>query len=270
MRWRCLSFSVLATVEKKGVLLNTQLLAAMSAEIEQLMSLTEEKIYQLAGRTIQYQFAETTPGGFSSISSVSREGGKRKTDTRTDIEVLSNLARSHELPAEILSYRTMAKLRSTYIDALPLLINPETGRIHTSYNQTVTATGRLSSSNPNLQNTPSDTEGKRIRQAFHRTGRMGNRLRRLLPDSNFRILAHLSATKALTTPFMETLISMQQTAANVFAVFPEMVTAERDGGQGHHFGILYGMERLRLSEELNVQQKTAQVYIDEYFNKYPR
>jgi DNA polymerase-1 len=261
--------SVLAAMEKKGVLLDTQLLAAMSAEIEQLMSLTEEKIYQLAGE----KFNISSPKQLQVVLFEKLglpKGRKTKEGHSTDIEVLSNLARSHELPAEILSYRTMTKLRSTYIDALPLLMNPETGRIHTSYNQTVTATGRLSSSNPNLQNIPIRTpEGKRIRQAF------------IAPDGweiisadysqiELRILAHLSCDKALIDSFMEDVDIHTATAANVFGVFPEMVTAEmRRQAKVINFGILYGMSAFGLSKELNVPQKTAQVYIDEYFNKYP-
>ena len=260
--------SVLATMEKKGVLLDTRLLTAISVEIEQLMSLTEEKIYQLAGE----KFNISSPKQLQVVLFEKLglpKGRKTKEGHSTDIEVLTNLARSHELPAEILSYRTMAKLRSTYIDALPSLINPETGRIHTSYNQTVTATGRLSSSNPNLQNIPIRTpEGKRIRQAF------------IAPDGweivsadysqiELRILAHLSDDKALIDAFMEDVDIHTATAANVFGVFPEMVTAEmRRQAKVINFGILYGMSAFGLSKELNVPQKTAQAYIDEYFNKY--
>jgi len=260
--------SILASMEEKGVLLDTQLLAAMSAEIEQLMSLTEEKIYQLAGE----KFNISSPRQLQVVLFEKLglpKGRKTKEGHSTDIEVLTSLARNHELPAEILSYRTMAKLRSTYIDALPLLINPETGRIHTSYNQTVTATGRLSSSNPNLQNIPIRTpEGKRIRQAF------------IAPDGweiisadysqiELRVLAHLSCDSALIGAFMEDVDIHTATAANVFSVFPEMVTAEmRRQAKVINFGILYGMSAFGLSKELNVPQKTAQVYIDEYFNKY--
>ncbi len=260
--------SVLAAMEKKGVLLDTQLLTAMSREIEQLMSLTEEKIYQLAGE----KFNISSPKQLQVVLFEKlglAKGRKTKEGHSTDIEVLTNLARSHELPAEILSYRAMAKLKSTYIDALPSLINRETGRIHTSYNQTVTATGRLSSSNPNLQNIPIRTpEGRRIRQAF------------IAPDGweivsadysqiELRILAHLSDDKALIDAFMEDVDIHTATAANIFGVFPEMVTAEmRRQAKVINFGIFYGMSAFGLSKELNVPQKTAQAYIDEYFDKY--
>ena len=260
--------SVLAAMEKKGVLLNTKLLKEMSAEIEQLMSLTEEKIYGLAGE----KFNINSPKQLQVVLFEKLglpKGKKTKEGYSTDVDVLTNLARSHELPAEILSYRSFAKLKSTYIDALPALINPETGRIHTSYNQTVTATGRLSSSNPNLQNIPIRTpEGKRIRQAF------------IAPDGweitsadysqiELRILAHLSDDKALVDAFMEGADIHTATAANVFGIFPAMVTADmRRQAKVINFGILYGMSAFGLSKELNLPQKTAQAYIDEYFNRY--
>jgi len=260
--------SVLAAMEKKGVLVDAKLLEAMSADIEQLMSMTEEKIYRLAGE----KFNINSPKQLQVVlfEKLGLAKGRRTKDGHsTDVEVLTNLARSHELPAEILSYRAMAKMKSTYVDALPLLINPETGRIHTSYNQTVTATGRLSSSSPNLQNIPARTpEGKRIRQAF------------VAPDGwlivsadysqiELRILAHLSDDRALIDAFMEDIDIHTATAANVFSVFPEMVTPDmRRQAKVINFGILYGMSAFGLSKELNVPQKIAQAYIDEYFSKY--
>ncbi len=156
----------LAAMEKKGVLVDTVLLKQMSEELGQLLSLSEEKIHRLAGE----KFNINSPKQLQTILFEKLKlpkGKKTKEGYSTDVDVLSDLARSHELPAEILAYRSLSKLKSTYVDALPALINPQTGRIHTSYNQTVTATGRLSSSNPNLQNIPIRTlEGKRIRQAF--------------------------------------------------------------------------------------------------------
>ena len=260
--------SVLAAMEKKGVLLDIKLLKEMSAEIEQLMTLTEEKIYQLAGGKFNVNSPKQLQVVLFEKLGLPR-GRKTKEGYSTDVDVLTYLARSHELPAEILSYRSMAKLKSTYIDALPLIINPETGRIHTSYNQTVTATGRLSSSNPNLQNIPIRTpEGKRIRQAF------------IAPDGweivsadysqiELRILAHLSDDTALIDAFMAGEDVHTATASNVFGVFPEMVNADmRRQAKVINFGILYGMSAFGLSRELNVSPKLAQAYIDEYFNKY--
>jgi DNA polymerase-1 len=157
---------VLAEMEKKGVLLDLALLKQMSAELTQLLALSESKIHHLAGE----KFNINSPKQLQHILFEKLKlpaGKKTKEGYSTDVDVLTELARSHELPAEVLAYRSLAKLKSTYVDALPALVNPQTGRIHTSYNQTVTATGRLSSSNPNLQNIPIRTlEGKRIRQAF--------------------------------------------------------------------------------------------------------
>jgi len=260
--------SVLAAMEKHGVLLDTKQLQEMSATLEQVMSLAEEKIYRLAGE----KFNINSPKQLQIVLFEKLnlpKGRKTKEGYSTDVDVLTNLARNHELPAEILSYRGFAKLKSTYIDALPALINPETGRIHTSYNQTVTATGRLSSSNPNLQNIPiRTTEGKRIRQAF------------IAPDGceivsadysqiELRILAHLSEDTVLIDAFKEGVDIHTATAANVFDVFPAMVTADmRRQAKVINFGILYGMSAFGLSRELSVSQKVAQDYIDEYFNKY--
>ena len=260
--------SVLAAMEQHGVLLDTKQLQEMSAEIEQLMSLTEEKIYGLAGE----KFNINSPKQLQVVLFEKLglpKGRKTKEGYSTDVDVLTYLARNHELPAEILSYRSFAKLKSTYIDALPALVNPETGRIHTSYNQTVTATGRLSSSNPNLQNIPIRTpEGKRIRQAF------------IAPDGweivsadysqiELRILAHLSEDTVLIDAFKAGEDIHTATAANVFGVFPEMVNEDmRRQAKVINFGVLYGMSAFGFSRELGVSQKEAQEYIDGYFNKY--
>lgn len=187
------------------------------------------------------------------------------------MDVLTELAHSHELPAEVLAYRSLAKLKSTYVDALPALVNPQTGRIHTSYNQTVTATGRLSSSNPNLQNIPIRTlEGKRIRQAFIAD-----------PDCflisadysqiELRVLAHLSEDDALIDAFTSDEDIHSRTASDVFGVFPQMVNPDmRRQAKVINFGILYGMSAFGLAKELGVSMKTAQEYIDGYFNRYKK
>ena len=259
---------VLASMEKKGVLLDLPLLKTMSEEIEQLLSFSEEKIYRLAGE----RFNIASPKQLQSILfdrlGLPR-GRKTKEGYSTDMGVLTALARNHELPAEILAYRSMAKLKSTYIDALPLLVNPDTGRIHTSYNQTVTATGRLSSSNPNLQNIPIRTlEGKRIRQAF------------ISPEGweivsadysqiELRVLAHLSEDSALIEAFAAGEDIHSRTASDIFGVFPEMINEDmRRQAKVINFGVLYGMSAFGLAQQLGVSQKLAQAYIDGYFNKY--
>lgn len=259
---------VLAGMEKKGVLVDTTLLKQMSRELTQLLSLSEEKIHRLAGE----KFNINSPKQLQAILFEKLKlpaGKKTKEGFSTDVEVLSDLARSHELPAEILAYRSLAKLKSTYVDALPALIHPETGRIHTSYNQTVTATGRLSSSNPNLQNIPIRTlEGKRIRQAFIAD-----------PDCflisadysqiELRVLAHLSGDEALIEAFASDEDIHARTASDVFGVFPQMVNADmRRQAKVINFGILYGMSAFGLARELGVPIKTAQEYIDGYFRRY--
>ena len=170
-----------------------------------------------------------------------------------------------------LAYRSLAKLKSTYIDALPLLINPQTGRIHTSYNQTVTATGRLSSSNPNLQNIPIRTlEGKRIRQAFIAAPDC------ILISADYsqielRILAHLSEDETLIEAFMSGEDIHNRTASVIFGVFPQMVNADmRRQAKVINFGILYGMSAFGLAKELGMSQKMAQTYIDGYFQRYKK
>jgi len=260
----------LAAMEKKGVLVDTALLQKMSEELEQLLSLSEEKIHRLAGE----KFNINSPKQLQAILFEKLKlpkGKKTKEGYSTDVDVLSDLARSHELPAEILAYRSLSKLKSTYVDALPSLINPQTGRIHTSYNQTVAATGRLSSSNPNLQNIPIRTlEGKRIRQAFIAA-----------PDCvlisadysqiELRVLAHLSEDKTLLEAFASDEDIHTRTASDVFGVFPQMVSPDmRRQAKVINFGILYGMSAFGLAKELGVPQKIAQAYIDGYFARYQK
>ena len=261
---------VLADMEKKGVLVDTSLLKQMSTELGQLLSLSEVKIFRLAGE----KFNINSPKQLQTILFEKLKlpaGKKTKEGYSTDVDVLTELARSHELPAEILAYRSLSKLKSTYVDALPALINPQTGRIHTSYNQTVTATGRLSSSNPNLQNIPIRTlEGKRIRQAFIADPDW------LLISADYsqielRVLAHLSGDETLLEAFSSNEDIHSRTASDVFGVFPQMVNADmRRQAKVINFGILYGMSAFGLAKELGVSMKMAQEYIDGYFKRYKK
>ena len=260
----------LSAMEKKGVLVDVALLKQMSEELGQLLALSEEKIHRLAGET----FNINSPKQLQTVLFEKLKlpkGRKTKEGYSTDVEVLSELAKSHELPAEILSYRSLAKLKSTYVDALPALVNPQTGRIHTSYNQTVAATGRLSSSNPNLQNIPIRTlEGKRIRQAF--IAPPGS----LLISADYsqielRVLAHLSEDGALIEAFAADEDIHSRTASDIFGVFPQMVSPDmRRQAKVINFGVLYGMSAFGLAKELGVPQKTAQAYIDGYFARYKK
>lgn len=261
---------VLAQMEKNGVLVDANLLGQMSTELAQLLSISEDKIFRLAGE----KFNINSPKQLQSILFEKLKlppGKKTKDGFSTDVDVLSNLAKSHELPVEILAYRSLAKLKSTYIDALPLLINPQTGRIHTSYNQTVTATGRLSSSNPNLQNIPIRTlEGKRIRQAFIAAPDC------ILISADYsqielRILAHLSEDETLIEAFLSGEDIHNRTASDIFGVFPQMVNADmRRQAKVINFGILYGMSAFGLAKELGISQKMAQTYIDGYFQRFKK
>ncbi len=259
---------VLSAMELHGVLIDRPLLKTMSSEMDMLLQLSEDKIYQLAGDKFNINSPKQLQYILFDKLGLAR-GRKIKEGYSTDVDVLGCLAQSHELPGEILSYRTMTKLKSTYIDALPALINARTGRIHTTYNQTATATGRLSSSNPNLQNIPiRTTEGKRIRQAF------------IAPPGwqivsadysqiELRILAHLSGDVALQAAFASGDDIHTRTAGDVFGVFPEMVSPDmRRQAKVINFGVLYGMSAFGLAKELGVSQKLAQAYIDSYFKRY--
>jgi len=260
--------SVLASMERHGVLVDRDHLRNIAADMQSFIHLAENEIYQAAGE----RFNINSPKQLQTILFEKLKlpkGRKIKEGYSTDVDTLEFLAEKHELPAKIIAYRSLAKLKSTYIDALPLLINPETNRIHTSYNQTVTATGRLSSSNPNLQNIPVRThDGRRIRQAF------------IAPEGcdivsadysqiELRILAHLSGDRNLKEAFLSGEDIHRRTASDIFDVFPEMVTAEmRRQAKVINFGILYGMSAFGLSKELGLTPKTAQAYIDGYFAKY--
>ncbi|MDZ4164038.1 MAG: DNA polymerase I [Smithellaceae bacterium] len=259
---------VLAEMEAKGVLLDCGLLKEMSQGLDQLMTLSEKKIHQLAGE----RFNINSPKQLQTIlfdKLKLPKGKKIKEGYSTNSDILISLALTHELPAEILAWRSMVKLKTTYVDALPLLINPATGRLHTSYNQTVTATGRLSSSNPNLQNIPIRTlEGRRIRQSFV-AAPGGIILSADYSQIELRVLAHLSQDENLIETFAADEDIHSRTAADVFGGFPELVTPEmRRQAKVINFGILYGMGAFSLSKELGVTQKLAQAYIDEYFHRY--
>ena len=259
---------ILAGMEEKGVLIDGELLRSMSMELQQLLEISADKIYRLAGEKFNIQSPKQLQQILFDKLRLAK-GKKTKEGYSTDVDVLSNLARHHELPAEILAYRSISKLKSTYIDALPALVHPQTGRVHTSYNQAVTATGRLSSSNPNLQNIPIRTvEGKRIRQAF--IAPAGSRL--ISADYSqieLRVLAHLSEDRTLIDAFLSGEDIHSRTASTIFGVFPELVNEEmRRQAKVINFGILYGMSAFGLAKELNLTQKLAQAYIDEYFRKY--
>ncbi len=260
--------TVLAKMEMNGVKIDLDLLQEYSKEIETQLQQKMERIYGLAGEVFNINSSQQL-GKILFDKLKLPIIKKTKTGASTDVEVLTKLSLQHDLPLEILGYRNLSKLKSTYVDALPKLIHPKTGRVHTSYNQTVTATGRLSSSDPNLQNIPIRAEeGNRIRQAF--IPEKG----RFLVSADYsqielRILAHLSQDETLIKAFQNDEDIHARTASEIFSVSMEKVTPPmRREAKVINFGIIYGMSGYGLSQQLGVDSKVAQTYIDEYFEKY--
>jgi DNA polymerase-1 len=260
--------TVLGKMERTGVRIDRDLLCAFSKEMENRLQQKMERIHGLAGEAFNINSSQQL--GKILFEKLGLPASKRtKTGYSTDVDVLMRLSLQHELPLEVLGYRNLSKLKSTYIDALPKLVHPKTGRVHTSYHQTVTATGRLSSSDPNLQNIPIRTEeGNRIREAF--IPEKGHVL--LSADYSqieLRILAHLSRDPVLVKAFQEEEDVHTRTASEVFHVPVEGVNPQmRREAKAINFGILYGMSPYGLSQQLGVETKVAQAYIDEYFQRY--
>ena len=261
---------ILSLVERQGTLVDGRMLKQHSAELTDRLNELTQQVWQLAGenfnldspkqlQTILYDkmalpVLKKTPGGQPSTAEA----------------VLVDLARDYELPQMILTYRSLAKLKSTYADKLPLDIQPATGRIHTSYHQAVAATGRLSSSDPTLQNIPiRNAEGRRIRQAFVAPpGRVI--LAADYSQIELRIMAHLSGDAGLTQAFAENQDVHRATAAEVFGIAPDDVADEqRRSAKAINFGLIYGMSAFGLAKQLNISRGLAADYIDRYFDRYP-
>ena len=261
---------ILAEMEHAGVAVNEEELVDISKTFETEMNTIEESIYKLAGE--EFNINSSQQLGyilFEKLELPVQKKTKKKTGYSTDAEVLTALAAMHELPAQIIRFRTLSKLKSTYADALVELIHPKTGRIHTSYNQTVAVTGRLSSSNPNLQNIPiRSDEGRMIRGAF-------------VPEKGFkliaadysqielRLLAHCSGDPILIESFNSGEDIHKRTAAEMFDCDVLFVTGEmRRQAKAVNFGIMYGMSPFGLSKELGITQKMAKSFIENYFARY--
>jgi DNA polymerase I len=260
---------VLADMERSGILIDQEILRQLSDEFGDQLALLETEIHRLAGQP----FNISSPQQLSEILfdklNLPRDR-KTKTGYSTDAQVLEKLAWRHELPALILRWRNLAKLKSTYVDRLPEHVNPISGRVHSSFNQCGTATGRLSSSNPNLQNIPIRTEeGRRIRSAF--VAQPGCLL--LSADYSqidLRVLAHYSQDAALLAAFWSDADIHSQTAADIFRVAKVLITPEmRRIAKSINFGIVYGMSSFGLSEQLGISRREAQLFIDRYFEQYP-
>ena len=260
--------TILAEMEIAGICVDPLVLSTLSEEFTQKLAILEEQIYMLAG----HPFNINSPKQLGQVLFEEQglaHGRKTKTGFSTDVGVLEKLAHKHELPAVVLQFRTIAKLLSTYVDKLSQLQDPVTGRIHTSFNQAVTATGRLSSSEPNLQNIPIRTEeGSRLREAFI----PGPGLVFLAADYSqidLRVLAHYSGDKALVQAFRAGEDVHARTAAEIFGVSPLLVTSDmRRVAKSINFGIVYGMSSFGLSNQLDIGRKEAQRFIDKYFALY--
>jgi len=262
--------SVISRIERHGVLIDQGLLAAHSQELGARLSELEKQAHEMAGEP----FNLSSPKQLQVIL-FEKQGIKPTKKTpggapSTSEEVLAELALDHPLPKIILEHRGLSKLKSTYTDKLPQMINPRSGRVHTSYHQTVTATGRLSSSDPNLQNIPvRNDEGRRIRQAF------------IAPEGyvilaadysqiELRIMAHLSQDKGLLKAFADEKDIHRATAAEVFGVALDEVSSEqRRSAKAINFGLIYGMSAFGLSRQLNIGAGEAKKYMDLYFERYP-
>jgi DNA polymerase-1 len=261
---------VLMRMEMRGTCVDIDRLHELSKSFEHQLEALEASIYGLAGEEFNINSSQQLGNIlFNKLKLPTLKKTKKKTGFSTDVDVLTRLAEEHEIPALLLKYRTLSKLKSTYADALIDLVNPETGRIHTSYNQTVTATGRLSSSDPNLQNIPiRSDEGMEIRRAF--VPRKGWKL--LSADYSqveLRILAHYSDDQILIRAFEKNEDVHARTAAEVFQVPPSSITPElRRQAKAINFGIIYGMSAFGLSKQLGISQQMAKTYIDNYFARY--
>jgi DNA polymerase-1 len=261
---------VIADIERVGIRVDPQELDKMSQSMEKEVRRLEKEIWNLAGA----EFNVNSPTQLAEIlfdklnlQPNARRGKAKARSTAADI--LEELAAQHPLPAKIIEYREIAKLKSTYVDALPKLIHPETGRLHTSFSQTGTATGRLSSSDPNLQNIPIRTElGREIRAAF--VAEKGKIL--LSADYSqieLRIMAHFSQDPVLSEAFRNGEDIHARTAQEVFGVGPMAQNAEhRRAAKAINFGIIYGLSPFGLAQQLDIEQKEAAKFINAYFTRY--
>jgi len=263
---------ILASMEMAGVKVDRGVLGPMGSDLDREMKRLEAEIFEIAGVSFNIQSPKQLGDIlFERLQLASTRKTAKSKARSTSQEVLEDLADEHPLPAKILEYRSLAKLKGTYVDALPLLINERTGRLHTSFNQTVAASGRLSSSDPNLQNIPSRTElGRRIRAAF--VPEKGHLF--IAADYSqveLRVLAHMADDPDMQDAFRKSEDIHRRTAAQIFDVMPELVTDDmRRRAKTINFGVLYGMGPVRLARELGIPRKAASEFIEQYFSRFPR
>jgi len=261
---------VLAGMELIGIKLDLEVLKGLSRDIERRLIKLIQEIYELSG----CQFNINSPKQLREVLFVRLKlpvVKKSKTGASTDEEVLKNLSSKHRLPALLLEYRQLTKLKSTYIDTLPNLVDPKTKRVHTCFNQTATETGRLSSTNPNLQNIPIKTDiGRQIRRAIISKGKSSYLLSCDYSQIELRVLAHLSKDKNLSSAFKNDEDIHRATAALIYQVKIEDVdTAMRESAKRVNFGITYGLTSYGLSKDLGISIEEAQGFIDSYFARFP-
>jgi DNA polymerase-1 len=262
--------SVLAKMEQNGVLIDSQLLSQQSQTLAARIMELEKDVHELAGESFNLGSTKQLQHILFEKMSLPVVKKTPKGAPSTSEEVLQELALEYELPKKIMEYRGLTKLKNTYTDKLPKMIHHRTGRVHTSYHQAVTATGRLSSTDPNLQNIPIRTsEGRQVRQAF--IARPGYKI--VAADYSqieLRIMAHLSKDNGLVTAFSAGKDIHSATAAEVFDVSLEEVSVnERRSAKAINFGLIYGMSAFGLSKQLNIGRHDAQQYMDLYFERYP-
>jgi DNA polymerase I len=260
---------ILMRIERTGVLIDAAKLAAQSQQLAERMLALEHEAFEIAGQPFNMgspkQVGEILFGKLGLPVKKKTASGAPSTDE----EVLQELAADYPLPARLLEHRSLAKLKGTYTDKLPLMINPATGRVHTNYAQAVAVTGRLSSNDPNLQNIPIRTaEGRRVREAF--IAPPGRRIVSAdYSQIELRIMAHISGDPGLTRAFAEGQDVHRATASEVFGIQPDEVTSEqRRYAKTINFGLIYGMGAFGLAQSLGIDQKAAKNYIDRYFERF--
>ncbi len=264
---------VLAGMEREGIKLDKEAMAEFSIRLQKDIETFENDIYELAGE----RFNLNSPKQLGDILFIKLaiDDKAKKTATKqfaTGEEILSKLIHKHPIVQKIMDYRMVQKLKSTYVDALPLLINAKTGRLHTSFNQTVAATGRLSSTNPNLQNIPIKTEqGREIRKSFVPRGEGYTLVSADYSQVELRIIAHLSGDEGMIEAFSQKQDIHAATAAKIYGIELADVTSDmRRNAKSVNFGIIYGMSAFGLSEQLQIPRSEAGEIIKQYFIKYPR
>jgi DNA polymerase-1 len=257
-------------MEQQGVLIDSQKLRQQSQDLATRIAELEKEVHEEAGEPFNLGSTKQLQHILFEKMSLPVIKKTPKGAPSTSEDVLQELALEYPLPQKIMEYRGLTKLKNTYTDKLPKMINHRTGRVHTSYHQAVTATGRLSSTDPNLQNIPiRNEEGRRVRQAF--VPREGNKI--VAADYSqieLRIMAHLSGDKGLLDAFAHGKDIHKATAAEVFSVpLDDVTTEQRRSAKAINFGLIYGMSAFGLSKQLNIPRNEAQKYMDLYFERYP-